>query len=474
MKLKKLLKDLDVDVKGSREIEVTGISSHSQFVSPGSLFIAKRGGTFDGTEFIPKAIETGAVAVLTDFYNPFLQGIVQVVTPNVTKLEALLAKRYYGTENSPLFLIGITGTNGKTTTAYLIHHLLPKCGLMGTIETIIGKQRFPAQLTTADVVTNHKVLKEMAEEGLKAAVMEATSHALDQNRVEEVKFDVGVFTNFSQDHLDYHGSMDAYLDAKLKLFDQSKLAIYNQDDPTAEKFAEGVTYAIDSSADLKAENISISIEGTTFDLLYKNRVVKIASPLIGRYNVYNVLAAFAVLLSKGESLASMKKKLMTFPGVPGRLERIENPQGIHLFVDFAHTPEALLKVLETLEGIKRGKIITIFGCGGERDEGKRFLMAEAAEKYSDQVIVTSDNPRGEDPLKICNEIAKGLKREVLIEVDRRSAIERGIFMAEKNDTVLIAGRGHEPFQKIGGRRIPFDDRQVAYAISHLTLDKKDC
>jgi len=186
MKLKKLLKDLDVDVKGSREIEVTGISSHSQFISPGSLFIAKRGGTFDGTEFIPKAIETGAVAVLTDFYNPFLQGIVQVVTPNVTKLEALLAKRYYGTENSPLFLIGITGTNGKTTTAYLIHHLLPKCGLMGTIETIIGKQRFPAQLTTADVVTNHKVLKEMAEEGLKAAVMEATSHALDQNRVEGV------------------------------------------------------------------------------------------------------------------------------------------------------------------------------------------------------------------------------------------------------------------------------------------------
>ena len=474
MKLKRLLKDLDVDVKGSREIEVTGLSSHSQFISPGSLFIAKRGGTFDGTEFIPKAIETGAVAVLTDFYNPFLHGIVQIVTPNVAKIEALLAKRYYGTENTPLFLIGITGTNGKTTTAYLIHHLLPKCGLMGTIETIIGKQRFPAQLTTADVVTNHKILKEMAEEGLNAAVMETTSHALDQNRVEEVRFDVGVFTNFSQDHLDYHKSMDAYLKAKLKLFDQSKLAIYNRDDLAVEKFDKGMTYAIDADADLKAENISVSLEGTTFDLLYKNRVVKVSSPLIGQYNVYNVLAAFAVLLSKGESLASMKKKLMTFPGIPGRLERIENPQGIHLFVDFAHTPEALLKVLETLESVKRGKIITIFGCGGERDQGKRLLMAEAAEKYSDQVIVTSDNPRGEDPLEICNDIAKGLKQEAIIEVDRRSAIERGIFMAKENDTVLIAGRGHEPFQKIGGRRIPFDDRQVAYDISHLTLDKKDC
>ena len=474
MKLKKLLKDLDVDVKGSREIEVTGISSHSQFISPGSLFIAKRGRTFDGTEFIPKAIETGAVAVLTDFYNPFLQGIVQVVTPNVAKIEALVAKRYYGTENNPLFLIGITGTNGKTTTAYLIHHLLPKCGLMGTIETIIGKQRFPSQLSTADVVTNHKVLKEMAEEGLNAAVMEATSHALDQNRVEGVRFDVGVFTNFSQDHLDYHKSMDDYLNAKLKLFDQSKLAIYNRDDPAAEKFKEGMTYAIDALADLKAENISTSLEGTTFDLLYKNRVIKVSSPLIGRYNVYNVLAAFTVLLSRGESLALMNKKLTMFSGVPGRLERIENPQGIHLFVDFAHTPEALLKVLETLESVKRGKIITIFGCGGERDKGKRFLMAEAAEKYSDQVIVTSDNPRGEDPLEICNEIAKGLKREAFIEVDRRSAIERGILMAEENDTVLIAGRGHEPFQKIGGRRIPFDDREVAYDISHLTLDKKDC
>ncbi len=474
MKLKKLLKDLDVEVKGSREIEVTGISSHSQFISPGSLFIAKRGGTFDGTEFIPKAIETGAVAVLTDFYNPFLQGIVQIVTSNVAKMEVLLAKRYYGTENNPLFLIGITGTNGKTTTAYLIHHLLSKCGLMGTIETIIGKQRFPAQLTTADVVTNHKVLKEMAEEGLSTAVMEATSHALDQNRVEGIKFDVGVFTNFSQDHLDYHRSMDSYLNAKLKLFDQSKLAVYNQDDITAEKFKEGMAYAIDSPADLKAENISISLEGTTFDLLYKNRVVKVSSPLIGRYNVYNVLAAFAVLLSKGETLASMKRKLMTFSGVPGRLERIENPKRIHLFVDFAHTPEALLKVLETLESVKRGKIITIFGCGGERDQGKRCSMAEAAEKYSDQVIVTSDNPRGEDPLKICNEIAKGFKQEAIIEVDRRLAIERGIFMTEENDTVLIAGRGHEPFQKVGGRRIPFDDRQVAYDISHLTLDSKDC
>ncbi|MCB1106794.1 MAG: UDP-N-acetylmuramoyl-L-alanyl-D-glutamate--2,6-diaminopimelate ligase [Chlamydiia bacterium] len=467
MKLKKLLKDLDVEVKGNREIEVTGISSHSQFISPGSLFIAKKGGTFDGTEFIPKAIETGAVAVLTDFYNPFLQGIVQVVTNDVVKLEALLAKRYYETAANPLFLVGITGTNGKTTTAYLIQHLLSKCGLMGTIETMIGKQRFPAQLTTADVVTNHKTLKEMADQGLKAAVMEVTSHALDQNRVDEILFDVGVFTNFSQDHLDYHQTMENYLLAKLKLLKQSKMGVFNRDDPHFQEI-EGMGFGIDHPADLKGENLKFSLEGTTFDLHYKKRSYPIKTSLLGKHNVYNCLAALAAALCKGESLTSLQKKLVTFPGVPGRLERIENKKGIHLFVDFAHTPEALRKVLEILQEVKRGKLITVFGCGGERDRGKRPLMGEVAEKYSDRVIITSDNPRGEDPSAICYEIAKGQKKEALIEVDRYRAIERGIFMAEERDTVLIAGRGHEREQKIGGRLIPFDDREVALKISHLT------
>jgi len=470
MKLKKLLKDLDVEVKGSREIEVTGISSHSQFITPGSLFIAKKGKTYDASEFIPKAIETGAVAVLTDLYNPFLQGIVQVVTPDVNALEVLLAERYYETRKHPLFLVGITGTNGKTTTAYLVHHLLSGCGLMGTIETIMGKERFPAQLTTADVVTNHKTLREMTDHGLKAVVMEVTSHALDQNRVAGIHFDIGVFTNLSQDHLDYHGSMEEYLAAKLKLFSMCKERIYNLDDPAAEKMGSGMTFGIKTAADLQAINIHFSLEGTTFDLEYKGKTTPITTKLIGSYNVYNCLAALSVGLKKGERLSILQKKLATFEGVPGRLERIENPKGIHLFVDFAHTPEALSKVLETLHALKTGQIITIFGCGGERDQGKRPMMAAAAEKFSDQIIITSDNPRGEEPQEICNEIAKGLSKEPLIEVDRRAAIERGIFMAKENDIILIAGRGHEPFQKIRGRFINFDDREVARAISHLTGD----
>lgn len=474
MKLKKLLKDLDVEVKGSREIEVTGISSHSQFVSPGSLFIAKRGAAFDGTEFIPKAIEAGALAIVTDIYNPFLQGVVQIITPNITALEGLLAKRYYQIDQHPLFLVGITGTNGKTTTTYLIHHLLPYCGLMGGVETIIGKQRFLSQLTTADVVTNHKMFKEMKEGGLKAAVMEVTSHALDQNRVAEILFDVGVFTNFSQDHLDYHETMENYLEAKLKLFKQSKDAIYNIDDPKAQKIGTGLTFGIDQAADLMAKNIHFTLEGTHFDFCAGNRTIPMKTPLVGKYNVYNCLAALAVGIKKGESLSAMQKKLATFPGVPGRLEKINNPKNIHLFVDHAHTPEALVKVLETLHQLKKGKIITVFGCGGDRDKTKRPLMAEAAEKFSDQVIVTSDNPRSESPQDICNDIIKGLSKEPFIEIDRRAAIERAIFMAHKNDIVLIAGRGHEGEQKIGGRRVPFDDRVVAREISHLTIQSKDC
>lgn len=468
MKLKKLFKDLDVEIKGSKEVEVTGISSHSQFVAPGSLFIAKKGKAFDGNEFIPKAIETGAVAIVTDFYNPFLQGVTQIITSDVTKLEALLAKRYYETEKHPLYLVGITGTNGKTTTAYLIHHLIPSFGLMGTIETVMGKQRFPAQLTTADVVTNHKTLYEMAGQNLKGVVMEVTSHALDQNRVEEILFDIGVFTNLSQDHLDYHGTMDSYLSAKLKLFNKSKEKIYNVDDPAMEGMKGGITFGIHSDADLRATNIVCSLEGTTFDLHYEGKIIPMKMPLVGEYNVYNVLAALAVSLKKGEKLPTLKKRLETFPGVPGRLEKIENERGIHLFVDFAHTPEALEKVLKTLHDLKTGKIITVFGCGGERDQNKRPKMGAAAEKYSDTVIITSDNPRSEDPEEICAAIKKGVKGAALIEVDRRAAIERALFMAQENDLVLVAGRGHEPFQKIKGRQLPFDDRIVVKEISQLT------
>ena len=461
MRLKRLIKDLNLDVRGSKEIEITGICSHSRFVTPGNIFIAKRGKAFDGTAFIPEAMTTGATAILTDIYNPFLQGVTQMITPEVKKIEAILAKRYYASEKTALYTIGVTGTNGKTTTSYLIHHLMPHFGLMGTIETVMGKERFENQLTTADVVTNHKTLRDMRDRRLKGVVMEVTSHALDQNRVDGIDFDVGIFTNLSQDHLDYHGTLEHYFQVKRKLFENCRLKIVNGDDLWGRQIqGEMLTFGIDCSAHLRAKNVRVSLEKTTFDLDYKGKTTSIEVPLIGRFNVYNVLAALAAALSKGEPSKTLQKKLLTFSGVPGRLERIDHPKGVHIFVDFAHTPEALASVLETLRGLKMGRILTVFGCGGERDREKRPKMGAIAQAHSDVVIITSDNPRFEDPHAICVAIAAGLSEYPLIEVDRKRAIQRAIEMARSGDLILVAGRGHESFQKIKGRLLPFDDREV--------------
>lgn len=462
MKIRRLFKDLEVEVRGSKELEIAGISSHSQVVSPGSLFIAKKGKTYNGSDFIPKAVDAGATAILTDIYNPFLGNVVQVIAPSVDELEPLLVKRYYDDPASSLFLVGITGTNGKTTTAYIIQHLLGNCGLMGTIETIIGLQRLPAQLTTSDVVTNYKLLREMVDHKMESAVMEVTSHALDQGRVEGIEFDLGVFTNLSQDHLDYHGTMEAYKTAKMQLFKHAKQAIINQDDPIG---LEGITYGIENDADFRATDMKYSLDGTEFTLHYQNKQYPFTTKLIGKYNVYNCLAAIAVGVYKNRRISTLQKKLAEFEGIPGRLERIVGSEGVHLFVDFAHTEEAMENVLTTLRPMTTGRIITVFGCGGERDREKRPKMGRVVEQFSDHVIVTSDNPRSEDPIQICDEVAQGLKKKHLIEVDRRSAIKKGIVMAEKGDIVLIAGRGHEPFQKIGGRLVPFDDREVAREIA---------
>ncbi|NGX51709.1 MAG: hypothetical protein K1060chlam2_01582, partial [Chlamydiae bacterium] len=298
---------------------------------------------------------------------------------------------------------------------------------------------------------------------MEAAVMEVTSHALDQGRVSGIQFDLGIITNLSQDHLDYHGTMEAYKAAKMTLFKNVDQAIINRDDPEFNEL-EGVTYAIDSDSDFRASQIVETLEGTRFTVHYKNRSYPFETKLIGRYNVYNCLAAIAVATLRGHRFSTLQKKLAEFQGVSGRLERIPNREGIHLFVDFAHTEEALENVLGTLAKMKKGKIITIFGCGGGRDRDKRSKMASAVQKFSDHVIVTSDNPRNEDPEEICREIALGLEGDYSIDVDRRAAIERGIALAESGDIVLIAGRGHEPFQKIGGRFIPFDDREVAREI----------
>lgn len=489
MKLKKLLKEIPVkDVKGSKEIEITGVCSNSKLVSPGNLFVARKGRSEDGAQYIPEAVASGAIAILTDIYDPSLKHVTQIIDPNVSLIEGLLAAHYYQHSSDEMFMVGITGTNGKTTTSFLIKYLLDQlkapCGLIGTIEYIIGKHRYQATRTTPDVISNHKMLREMVLQGCKSAVMEVTSHALDQGRVENIDYDVAIFTNLSIDHLDYHGTMDNYCLAKNKLFislnaDKSKkkierfptTAVVNADSAWHQKITQGcktkiLTYGIDQKADLRASDIVLSASGTRFKLTYEGKTVDCEWPLIGRFNVYNCLAAISVGIIRGVPLEKLAEMMNRFPAVPGRLEPVPNPLGLKIYVDFAHSDDALANVYECLKEVKEGRIITVFGCGGDRDHTKRPLMARVAEEFSDMTIVTSDNPRSEDPIAICNDVIKGFKNKesYQIELDRGLAIQKAIELADEKDIILIAGKGHETYQIFAHKTIEFDDRKVALKI----------
>ncbi len=451
MKLKSLIRGLDLTVKGSKEVEITGIAADSRTVAPGNLFIAKRGASFDGTQFIGQAVNAGAAAVLTDIYDPFLDK-PQVIHSNVGAIEAKLAARYYGNPSDDLFVVGVTGTKGKTTTTYLIKHLLDglgkPSGLIGTVETVVGSNRFFSTLTTHDVIANQKLLKEMLLKECKAAVLEVSSHGLVQGRVEEIEFDIGIFTNLYPDHLDYHKTVDEYALAKRKLFEKAETIILNADSYWSAY--PGVTFGIEKG-DLRAKEISFSAEGTEFTV----NGCKFRSPLIGKFNVYNALAAIAVGIYLDAPLSQIRDILATFTSVPARLERIGN-----VFVDFAHTGEALENVLQTLKEIVKGRLIVVFGCGGNRDPQRRTGMAKAAEKWADISIVTSDNPRQEDPNEIARQITDAFHKKPLVELDRKKAICQAIQMAQLNDLVLIAGKGHERVQIFAHQTIPFDDAAI--------------
>lgn len=495
MKIKKILKDIpNLQVKGSKEVEITGICGNSKLISPGNLFVARKGRTYDGAQFIPEAIAAGAVAILTDILDPSLKDVTQLIHPNVNAMEALLAAHYYQFASDELFMVGITGTNGKTTTSFLVKHLLDQidgpCGLIGTIEYIIGHQRYQATRTSPDVISNHKMLREMVLQGCHSAVMEVTSHALDQGRVQHIDYDVAVFTNLTVDHLDYHQTMDNYCIAKNKLFASlkkkgskksfAKCAIVNADSPWHTRMVEGctakiITYGIDNQADVRASDIQFSGNGTQFTLSYQNKSVTLKSSLVGRFNVYNVLAASAVALTRSVSLEQIAERIASFTTVSGRLEPIPNQLGLKIYVDFAHSDDALTNVLECLTELKKGKIITVFGCGGDRDQSKRPLMAKACEALSDKCIVTSDNPRSEDPSAIIKQIVQGFKRQESYEIvlDRHAAIEKAIDLATPDDIILIAGKGHEPYQIFAHKIIEFDDRKVATQICREKVKKRE-
>lgn len=473
-KLKKLLEEVPLNLyRGSKEIDIYGISSHSKRVAPGDLFIATHHCNEEKMHHIEEAIQSGASAILTDMGNPFFKETVQLLHPHPKEVEGALAAAFYGHPSRELFNIGVTGTSGKTTTTYLIKYLLDQlqmpCGLIGTIEYSVGNHRYPAERTTPDVIANHKMLKEMCTHHCSAMVMEVSSHGLDQGRVDRINFDVAIFTNLSQDHLDYHPSMEAYADAKALLFkslSKEATAVVSLEDSWGSHMmkeckAQILTYGFSPHADLYAHHIQFDSQGTFFNVTYQKKTLRVQWKQIGRFNVLNCLAAFGALLSKGVAFDKLPSLVTSFPGVLGRLERVGQSS---IFVDYAHKPDALEKVLHCLQEIKQGRLITLFGCGGDRDRGKRPLMAKIAERLSDVVIVTSDNPRSEDPLAICTEIIAGFEKEskYFVEIDRKKAIQKAIQMAEKDDLILIAGKGHETYQIFAHQTIPFDDRKIAH------------
>jgi len=475
MKLKNLFKDLPVEIKGSKDVDITGLTANSKSCAPGFLFIAKKGKVFDGAKFIPEVVGAGASAILTDTYDPFLTKVTQVIHPDPGSLELTLAKKFYHDPARKLQMIGVTGTNGKTTTAFLIKYLLEKheemCGLIGTVAWMTGKKIFTPTHTTPDLMTLMSLLSEMVDEKVTTAVMEVTSHALKQGRTDGIDFQVAVFTNLTQDHLDYHQTMEAYAEAKALLFKNlapSAWAVINVDDPTYSVMtrqcgAHLLTYGLTSFAELRATNIKMSSTSMQFNICYKNEVHLLKTYLIGRFNIYNILAAASVAIVQGMSLADICVAMKDFAGVPGRLERVVNKKKLQVFVDYSHTPDALEKALKTLQEFKQGRLITVFGCGGDRDAKKRPLMGQIAERLSDISILTSDNPRSENPAEIARQVLEGCKdpKKTIVELDRQKAIGRAIELATTKDIVLIAGKGHETTQTFAHRTTHFDDRKVA-------------
>lgn len=487
-RLKELLANIpNYILKGNSNITITGITSNSKQVERGNLFIAKSGRTFNGADYIPEAIALGANAILMDHINPDLKDIVQVIHPNIQSIEGSLAANFFQNPSHELLMVGITGTKGKTTTSFIIKNLLDRfygdCGLIGTIENKIANKSYRSVLTTPDVISNHKILREICLNEGRAAVMEVTSHALHQNRVAHIDFDIAIFTHLTSDHLDYHGSIENYLIAKNKLFrslgnektkkKQPKWAIVNQDSPWSTAMLEGcscnvMTYGLTTKADLHVVRFSLDDKGTAAEVSFKGKKIDCYWPLVGRFNIYNCLGAMGVLLLMGIPLETVAEGMAQIPAVRGRLQPVINDLRLKIYVDFAHTEDALLNVLKTLKEISqtKGRLIVVFGCGGDRDRSKRPKMGKVCETYADFSIITSDNPRSENPIRICEEIMMGFKNSSVyhVEVDRKTAIRKAISMACEDDVILIAGRGHETEQIFAHQTIPFSDSEIALEI----------
>ncbi|MEY2503001.1 MAG: UDP-N-acetylmuramoyl-L-alanyl-D-glutamate--2,6-diaminopimelate ligase [Verrucomicrobiota bacterium] len=469
---------------------VESIAYDSRRVQRNGLFVALRGEKADGHQFIEQAVEKGATVIVTEHEVQSARATCLVVE-NTRAALADLGATFYQHPDRRLKLAAVTGTNGKTTTTFLIKHICEKaglrCGLLGTVRYEIADRVLPAVRTTPESLDVYDLLGQMVSAGCKAAAMEVSSHALAQDRVRGLEWDVAVFTNLTQDHLDFHGTMENYFEAKARLFlelagQKSKTkpaAVINLDDPYGAKLVDRlekkipiVTYGVGVHADFRASNYHAEFAGTSYQLDARGKSYLVRVPLIGRFNVANSMAALAAASSMGISLREAILSLGRSPQVPGRLEAVPAKRQFQVFVDYAHTPDALLNVLKTARELSPRKLIVVFGCGGDRDKQKRPLMGRVADENADYSIITSDNPRKEDPDAIIAEAAKGFRSSRFEKIaDRTEAIARAIELAQPRDIILIAGKGHEAYQEFADHTIPFDDIQVARrALENRPLD----
>ncbi|NQT90130.1 MAG: UDP-N-acetylmuramoyl-L-alanyl-D-glutamate--2,6-diaminopimelate ligase [Candidatus Omnitrophica bacterium] len=481
MKLNKLLEGVELTaIKGNRYTEINGIYYDSKQLKPEGLFFAVKGAKLNGVDFIDEAIERGAVCIVCEDDFITYKSVGKVLVKDVRKACATIANNFYKRPSQKLNAIGITGTNGKTTTLCLIQAILKqsgkKCGAIGTISYELGERRIPATNTTPSAIMLQMFMHEMVEAQIPYCVMEVSSHSIHQRRVDGINFKTAIFTNLSREHLDYHKDMQEYFDVKKRLFDMLESnghAIVNADDEFGKKIVEGVreaakarvlTYAIAAEADIKAFDIRSTINGSFFKVKHPAGTLELKTPLIGEYNIYNILAAVSFAISEEVGFGYIKEAIASFNGAPGRLQKIDSGQGFSVFVDYAHTDDALMNVLSTLKKVAKSRVITVFGCGGERDRTKRPRMGKVASDLADYVIITSDNPRSEDPKSIIEEIVKGLPKDFKDYKTctcRKKAIESSIAMAKEEDIILIAGKGHESYQVLKDTVVSFDDRKVA-------------
>lgn len=491
MRLTELLNIAQIKFQDSvTDFEVKGLSLNSKDIKPGFIFFSIRGMKTDGKKFSSDAVNAGAELIIaeTNSKEDYIEFKNVVFVENVRQAMAEISCAFYGNPSDKLKVIGVTGTNGKTTISYIVKSILEsngfKCGLVGTIDYITGSRKTEARLTTPDSIEMNQMLSEMVSNGLDYCVMEVSSIALVNSRVHTIKFDTAVFTNLTSEHMDLHSNMENYLDAKKILFDTlpaASLAISNKDDEYGLRIVESFKgtkkfYSINNDSDLKADNIKIGLNGLNFNIYVNGTSHTVVSSLTGRFNVYNILAAIECGLRYGINIETILSAIKKFQAAKGRFNRTMLPNGACAIVDYSHTSDSLKNAIEAAIDVRNseeanGKVITLFGCGGDKDKTKRPVMGKIATELSDYVIISSDNPRTEDPMSIISDIEKGIdsNKQYEVEADREKAIKRSIEISKKGDIILICGKGHETYQEINGVKTHFDDQEVIQKYSNLAI-----